>query len=251
MADISAKRKQFMKTVLDVFKLLDPSGANAKHYKEKFEKMSDKEFDNFMKEFRDDEKYNFYLETIEYERDLKLENIEKAADYLHVPLYEHVAIPYINEVDMRSENPDMDKVVVPPTPCPVGYVHIKRMPQSVQQKNSGCSNNSKRNTKTGQVTGDDKNGRNTDVETFALSTYGANKCLKELMGFRADDLEAKKQAYAAIEKDGYVMQSDLISSQEDKVAINTLDAYYTAMGFVTNIVHGGNMISSPTPKEWK
>ena len=71
------------------------------------------------------------------------------------------------------------------------------------------------------------------------------------MGFRADDLEAKKQAYAAIEKDGYVMQSDLISSQEDKVAINTLDAYYTAMGFVTNIVHGGNMISSPTPKEWK
>ena len=42
-----------------------------------------------------------------------------------------------------------------------------------------------------------------------------------------------------------------LKSQEDKVAINTLDAYYTAMGFVTNIVHGGNMISSPTPKEWK
>ena len=42
MADISAKRKQFMKTVLDVFKLLDPSGVNAKKYKEKFEKMTDK-----------------------------------------------------------------------------------------------------------------------------------------------------------------------------------------------------------------
>lgn len=245
----SAKRKQFMKTVLDVFDILDPTGANSKHYKEKFSKMSDAEFDKFMKEFRDDEKYNFYLETIEYERDLTIENIHKAADYLKIPLYEHVALPYINEVDVRDPDYDPSEIMVTPNAVPVGYIHIKRMPQTVHHKNSGSTNNSKRNAKTGQVTGDDKNGRNTDVETFALSTYGAEACLKELMGFRADDLEAKKQAYASIERDGYVRQEELISTQEDKVAINTLDTYYTAMGFCTNIVSGGYTISYAVPKQ--
>ena len=121
------------------------------------------------------------------------------------------------------------------------------MPQTIHHKNAGSISNSKRNTKTGQVTGDDKNGRTTDVETFALSAYGADKCLKELLGFRADDMAAKTQAYASIEKDGYVMLDDLRSGQTDKVAINTLDAYYTAMGFKTNIVYGGNMIVVPSP----
>lgn len=243
MASIADKRKKFMKTVTDTMNLLDPSGKNAQLYKDKFSKMSDKQFDEWMKAFKKNDKSNFYLEIIEFDRELKLENIEKAAKYLNIPLYEYICVPYVNGPDGEA--------IVTPTPCPVGYIHIKRMPQSVHHKNAGSTSNSKRNTKTGQVTGEDKNGRTTDVETFAMTTYGADACLKELMGFRADDMAAKKQAYAAIERDGFVQLSDLQSNQTDKVAINTLDAYYTAMGFKTNIVYGGNMISSPVPKEWK
>lgn len=254
MADIAAKRKQFMKTVLDTMQLLDPSGNNVDLYKRKFEKMTDEQFDKWMKAFRDDDKSNFYLEIIEFERELDLKNIEKAADYLKIPLYEYVCVPYINEVNVN--NPDKSKdpnaeIIVTPTKCPVGYLHIKRMPQSVHHKNSTTTSNSKRNTKTGQVTGDDKNGRTTDVETFALTVYGAEDSLKELMGFRADDQAAKQQAYAEIERDGYVQLSDLKSSQQDKTAINTLNAYYWAQGFATNIVNGGYMLTTPTPPEWK
>ena len=51
--------------------------------------------------------------------------------------------------------------------------------------------------------------------------------------------------YANIELDGVCYASELHSNQEDKTAINTLDTYYTAMGFVTNIVRGGDLVSSP------
>lgn len=254
MADISTKRKQFMKTLLDTMKLLDPSGNNVDLYKRKFEKMTDAQFDKWMKDFRDNDKANFYLEMIEFERELTFENISKAADYLNIPLYEYVCVPYVNEVNVNDPSKSKDpkaEIIVTPTKCPVGYIHVKRMPQSVHHKNATTTSNNKRNTKTGQVTGDDKNGRTTDVETFALNVYGADNSLKELMGFRADDQAAKQQAYASIERDGYVQLSDLESTQQDKTAINTLNAYYWAQGFATNIVNGGYMLTTPTPQDWK
>ena len=245
MATLKEKRKQFMETLCTTLDILDPTKTNSKRYHEMLDPMSDKDFDAWATDFLNDEKQQFYLEIIEYDksRELKYDNIDKAAKYLGVPLYERVYVPYINR--------DPDNIVITPYPVPVGYIHEKRMMQTLEKKNSGSTSIHKRNQLTGQVTGDDKNGRTTDVETFALSAYGADKCLKELLGFRADDMAAKTQAYASIEKDGYVMLDDLRSGQTDKVAINTLDAYYTAMGFKTNIVYGGNMISSPTDKEWK
>ena len=235
--DMSAKRKRFMQILIGTFDILDPSKSNSKKYKNKFEPMSDSEFNKWMKKFADNNKMYTYWETVEYETDAKLENIEKAAKFLNIPLYEHVVIRHTND------NPDGDTIVTP-TPCPVGYTHIKRMPQSVHHKNAGSTSIDARSHITGQVSGKDKNGRTTDVETYALTTYGAERSLKELLGFRADDESAKAQAMAAIQTDGYVMQDDILSFQTDKVAINTLDTYYTAMGFKTNIVYGGDAISS-------
>ena len=136
-------------------------------------------------------------------------------------------------------------MTVTPTPVPVGYIHIKRMPQSVHHKSSGSTSTKHRSSKTGQVTGADKNGRNTDVETYCMSAYEANETLAEFLGPRADDQVKKLQMREKIERDGYVRKADLSSTQEDKVAINTLDVYYTAMGMNTNIVRGGSLISSP------
>ena len=107
-----------MTTLLTVMNKLDPSGDNAKIYEEKFKKMSDSQFDTWVKKFFADDKQNLYLEIVEYERDLTLENIENAAKYLKVPLYERVCIPYLNG--------DSELCIVTPTPVPVGYISIKR-----------------------------------------------------------------------------------------------------------------------------
>ena len=123
----------------------------------KLDPMSDTEFDKWAKDFFADDKKNLYLEIVEYERDLTLEAIENAAKYLKVPLYERVVLPYLNG--------DPTLCTTTPTPVPVGYIHIKRMPQTVHHKNSGSTSIRHRSSKTGQVSGEGRNGRNTDVET--------------------------------------------------------------------------------------
>ena len=35
------------------------------------------------------------------------------------------------------------------------------------------------------------------------------------------------------------------ANPEDRVALNTLDTYYAAMGFVTNVMRSGWLLSSP------
>ena len=225
-----------MRSLDKLFNLLDPSGDNTKHYHEKLDKLSDKKFDEWIDWLSEDQN-NFYWEFIEYKRPAKLENIKKAAEAFNIPLYERVAVPYLNGT---KEN-----VIVTPDPVPVGWIHVKRLPQTIHHKNTGSTSITKRNAKTGQVTGEDKNGRITDVETYAMTAYGTEKTLKELLGFRADNEAAKNQAYSRLMNEGVVYLDELESYPEDRVAINTLDVYYTSAGMKTNIISGSKLISSP------
>jgi len=241
MASIKEKRKEFMDYLTKVMDLLDPSGTNSQIYLEKYSKMSDTEFDKAVREFLNDDEQNLYLEIVEFERDLKLEDIEKCAEFMNVPLYERVAMPYITG--------DMNNVVVTPEPVPVGYLHEKRMQQTILKKNTGSTSIVKRNPKTGQVTSDDKNARNSDVETYSLIATGALNGLAELQGPRADDMVMKNEMYSKIAKDGYVNLKDLTNDPENKVALNTLDAYFLMMGISTNLVTPLNVL--PRPRERK
>ena len=232
---IAEKRKQFMNTLLSTYRKMDPTGENAKIYEEKFNKMSDKEFDEYIRKFFEDDKKNFYFEMVEYERELTLENIEAAAKYLKVPLYERVVVPYLNGDD--------ENCITTPTAVPVGYIHIKRLPQRVLSKNHMGTSSSHRSSKTGTVTGHDQNGRETDVENYSMNAYGAYKTLAEFLGPRADDQHKKDQMYESIQRNGVCYESELQSNPDDKVAINTLDTYYAAAGLCTNLVRGGWLLS--------
>ncbi len=237
MKTIADRRKGFMDHLINIMDILDPSGDNSKIYEERFGKMSDKQFDKFIRAFFKDEKANLYLEIIEFERDLSLGAIEKCAEYMKVPLYERVALPYLTG--------DMDNIMVTPEPVPVGYIHEKRMPQTLLAKNSGSIDINRRNPKTGQVTGSDKNARNSDVETYSLIALGADEALKEFMGPRADDMKAKNQMYNNISKDGFVTLDSLDNDPENKVALNSLDVYFTMQGIRTNLVFPMDIIPAP------
>ena len=227
---IPKKRKALMTFLCDALNKIDPSGDNAKIYTKKFGKMTDSAFDQYMKKFLSNEDKYFYVEMIEYKRDLKMANIEAMAKFLGIELYEKVALPYVTM--------DKSNVVITPEPVPVGYIHEKLMVQLLIKKNSASINISKRNARTGQVTGDDKTSRTSDVESYSLIAIEANEGLKELLGPRADDMMAKNQMYNSIQQKGYCRLDELQSNPEDKVAINTLDAYYMLQGFKTNLVTG-------------
>jgi len=232
---LAEKRKYVMDYMTKVYDLLDPSGDNSRMFHEKYDHMTDEEFGKAMEAFFKNPRSHFYLEVIEFERDLHLDNIFKCADFMGIPLMEHVAVPHIN--GSATEN-----VVVTPEPVAVGYIHAKRLQQTIMKKNTGSISAQQRNSKTGQVTGEDKNARNSNVETFSMIASGADKALAEFMGPRADDMVAKSQMNNKIARDGYVMLADLDNDPENKVALNSLDVYFTMQGFRTNLVMPINII---------
>ena len=236
---IKDRRKVFMDYLDAIMNKLDPSGTNSKLYHEKFDKMSDNQFDSYIKRFFEDDKQNFYLEIVEYERDLTMEQINACAEMMGVPLYERIAMPYLSG--------DKDNVMVSRAKVPVGYIHEKRMPQTLMKKSNASIKIEKRNPKTGQVVGEDKNARNSDSEVYSLATLGAMDALREFMGSRADDMKAKNEMYAAIAKNGYVSLEDLSDDPANKTALNTFDVYFLMQGLRTNMVD--RLDNIPGPKE--
>lgn len=234
MAMTRDKRKKMETLIYNFFAAIDPSKVNADNYRSFFAKMSDKEFDKFFDKLFESKSPYLPLDVVIFERDLHMENIEKASKLLDIPLYEHVVIPSLSS---DKENP-----TVTPYPVPVGYIHEKRVQQTARKKNTTSTDISKRDAKTGQVINEDKNGRQAIEENYSLMTYGAELAVKEYMSFRADDIRMKEEAYAKIRTNGYVSMSDLSDNVENKVAVNTLDTYLISMGLKTDLITDGYLL---------
>lgn len=234
MAITKDKRKKMEDLIYSFFATMDPSKVNAENYRSFFSKMSDKQFDTFFKNLFESKSPYLPLDVVIFERDLDMENIEKTSKLLDIPLYEHVVLPFFST---DKKNP-----TVTPYKVPVGYIHEKRVQQTARKKNSTSIDITTRDTKTGQVVNEDKNGRQAIEENYSLMTYGATDAVKEFMSFRADDMKMKEEAYAQIRRKGYLSMEELEDNVDNKVALNTLDTYMIAMGLKTNLVTEGYLL---------
>lgn len=238
--EFSVKRKKIEKLVIDVLTAVDPSKRNVKKWQETFASMSDKEFDQFCKTLKDDNEF-LTLDVVEYEGAPTLETFEAGAKVLGIPLFERVAMPH--------STMDKSKVQWTKHPVLVGYCNVKRPQQAIIKKNGASTSIEKRSPITGQVTGEDKNGRETDLENSMMVAMGADAILKELNGFRADDMHAKAQAYSLASSDGYLRLEDLDNDLANKTTLNTADVYFIGMGLKSDLVTSGNMLRSTIEKE--
>lgn len=236
------KRGAAEKYVYDVMDRLDPSGINTARYKKLFASMSDSKFENFIRSMFEDPNINFTLEIKEFERELKMEQIEKAAEFMHVPLEEYVILPHISK--------SQEKPMVTKEKCLTGYYIDKRMEQMNNKKNSTSTHIDERSATTGQVVGHDKNGRSSDQENIALTVIGAENILREINGFRADGLQRKNYAYAQIAQTGSCSLEDIENHAgiEDRLALETVDVYYMTMGLATDLITPGNLLISTVKK---
>lgn len=227
--DIS-KRKAIEKDVYAFFNLIDPSGKNAARYRSIFATMSDTEFLKFYDSMFNDDAMNYVLDIEDFKSDFSIETAEKALNYLNVPAEEFVMLPHKN---MNKANPEVTKYRVI-----VGYNIEIRMPQTVRHKNSTSINISERSGITGQVVGDDKNGRTSDQENVALMVYGAKKIAAELNGFRADGLARKNEAYGDIARTGYCSVDKVEENHglEDRTSLNAINTFFMGMGIKTDLV---------------
>lgn len=227
------KRQKMEKVIYDTFGALDKTKANTNKYKAMFANMTDNQFDKFFKELFANESAYLILDICDYERDLRIDDIEDAAKVLNIPLFEKVAFPHYTM--------DKEHVVVSKEPVPVGYCHIKRTQQTLAKKNGLSTTADIRSSITGQVSGADKNGRESDLENSMLISLGMNDLLKELNGPRADDPVMKQQMYTEINNKGYVSLADLDSDPANKTTLNTVNVFLLGMGLNSDLVTKGLM----------
>ena len=231
MADIKDKRKQIEFKVVQTMNLMDPTGINAKKYQAMFASMSDQQFSHWLTKFLADDKSNFRVDIEEFgdgSRVMKYENIEKAAKFLKIPLYEYVYIPHLStnkNKPIRTKNPVL-----------VGYLNIKRVQQLVSKKTGLALDDRKRDEQTGKLKGDSKAGTMTAIENELLAGMGATDVLSEICGARADNISEYDNMLSEIAKNGSVSLEAVKTSPFDKPSLLQADLYFKLMGLKTDIV---------------
>ena len=221
-------REYIEKLIYDTYDALDPSGTNTDKMRSMLSEMSDAQFASFMKDFLSNDDENFILDVVDFEHELKMEYIEKAAKIVGVPLMEYVYLPHLSM--------DKDKPIVTKEKCLVGYVNVKRPQQLLYKKNGISISNEKVSALTGQVTGKDQNGQDSEIEASLLVSLGADKIIQELHGPRSDDNVMKQEMNESIATKGYVLLDDLTNDPTNKVTLNTVNTYLLGMLLKSDIV---------------
>ena len=225
---MSAALERIKNKIYAVMNLLDKTGGNTEKYKNLFKKMSDAQLIKFFKTLTASDDEFLYLEVVPFKNEPTIEDIKKAADFLKVPLDEHI---YIRDTVSG-------KIVKSKYPVPVGYIHVKKVQQMLVKKNSFNLDIDKRSAKYGTVSEFDKVGRISDTENYSLNIVGAHKFLEESLGPRSDNHEKKMQMYGKIHNEGYCNLADLNSDIESSTTINTINTYLLGAGISSNLVSG-------------
>lgn len=118
----SEKRAKMENLIYTFFSAFDKTNTNTNYYKDFFGTMNDNKFEQYFDEFFKNPKAYLILNIKDYENTVKMEDIERAAKVLKIPLFENVYTPHITM--------DKDKVICTKEPVPVGYLNIKRTQQT-------------------------------------------------------------------------------------------------------------------------
>lgn len=225
------KRRKIEDMVIQTMKRMDPTGINAKKYQTMFQSMNDTQFKQWIEAFLADDKSNFRLDIEEFgdgSRSLKFQNVENAANYLNVPLFEYVYMPHLST---NQNRPVRTKL-----PVLVGYLNIKRVQQFVTKKTGLSIDDQDRDEATGRLKGDSKGGTMTGIENELLAGMGANKILSEISGSRADNVTEYNNMLSEIAEHGSVQLEHIKTNPYDKPTLLKTDLYFMAMGLKTDLV---------------
>lgn len=231
MADIKTKRAEIEKFLYGLLAVIDPSGINLNKYKTMFAKMNDAQFSKWMDTFLADDKSNIRIDIEEFGNDnrkLKFENVEKAAEYVGVPLFEYVYVPHVSS-DPNRPIRSREKVLV-------GYLNIKRPQQLVTKKTGYTLSDTDRDDMSGVAKGESRGGTTTGIENELLAGVGADKIISELLGVRGDNVAEYDNMLQAISETGSVKLEDIKTTKYDKPTLLKADIMLKCMGLKTDIV---------------
>ena len=225
------KRKKIESLIDHTLQLLDPTGINAKKYRNMFQTMNDQRFSQWIESFLADPKSNIRVDIEEFgdgSRNLKFENIEKAADYIGIKLFENVYLPHV------SSNPN--RPIRTKQPVLVGWLNIKRTQQLATKKTGLALSDDDRDEMTGATKGDSKGGTTTGIENEVLAGVGGDDILSEIIGARGDNVTEYDNMLKSISESGSVRLADIKTNAYDKPTLLAADMYFMAMGIKTDLI---------------
>lgn len=244
---MNPKREQTQKKILEFIKDIDPSGLNLAPWEYRFSKMTDKEFDDWMKAmYEDPEQTHLSIDLDQTsgktDKSINIDHIEKVAKKYNVKLREYIAFPHLNPDD--PSNP-----VVTSTPVPVLAMYVRKMQQFLQHKNFNAGTIDHMNPLTGQVTGDSKAASIGDMQTSALVTTNQKDTIKEMLTIRSDNLPGKLRMLKMIEENGSVSYDDCNVNLADSQSLQTLRVFIRGACLDSKVLSAKDKDSKPVVKK--
>lgn len=226
MGSIMALRKLAEKEILYFIERLLPEGGNKAIYEERFKKMSDVEFDEFMESLAQGEEIlSLFKPNLKQPRLDLARNLE-VAEELDYPLFQHLHLT------------DQGTGMVRRTPAKylVGLVPLRRQAQTLESKMSIPDDDRTVDQLTGQATGASKSSRISYPEAQVNLSKGLNKMLLELVKFRGGDAKAYAAMNTSIYETGEASLDSIMATVPSRVkATEALNTLFTAMHIRTNL----------------
>ena len=221
-------RKDLEKEIYEFLDDLDPSGKNTERMRNFFMKMSDPEFYRYMTKFFNDDAMNFSVAYEPLDNPVTVDFAVKIGKKHGIPMNEIIYKPYLTK--------DLDDPPAGIHPMLVIDVPIKRLKQMVISKNHTSITNTKRDSRTGQVTGHDKTARVTDAEVYSLIVQELYQTAEEEFGPLSDDSAAMYEMLRLIQRDGEVSLKDLPKDPTNRTTMNTVEMYMLGACLCTNML---------------
>lgn len=172
-----SNRKKAEEFILQFLHDIEPTNYNVELYKTIFKNMSDKDFDSYMKDIRDEKKYLVIFKPMYKANSITVENNLKIAEKYGLEFFEHLIF---------TNNPD-----VPDHKTPIKYLVIdlpyRRQSQTLDKKISLPDHNKVIDELTFQPTGESKGAKISYPELQVLIGMGLDNTISELIKYRGGD----------------------------------------------------------------
>ena len=221
---MNAKRKKAETYILTLMKDIDKSGKNTQRYKDIFSKMSDKQFDIYMKAMRDGSTNLFMYFENGTEDNITMNDIIAIAEKRKVKVFEKLKL-YDNILDRWYES-EYNAMII--------NVSVRRLSQYIAHKISLPESDTNVNPVSGQVIREDKGAKMSMIETAVLGSKGLTTTATELIKVRGGDTMAYQAAKNQMETTGKLNLGIIPMENRPRSAI-TAKVYLLALGIDSNI----------------
>lgn len=196
--------------------------------KQRFARMSDKQFEEFLQDENLDLDGNKELAIVvpnNGKYSISIDRNIKICELLGYQFRQKLQLPEINGVPAHLSN----------EPYPLLLLPFGRQIQHVLDKQSIPDHSRQRDALSGQVTGDSKGGKISYFEALVLQGMGLEKTVIEFLKVRGGDRGSERSLNAQIDLYGEASLTDAVRSGTGVVSLATLKSLFLGMHYSINL----------------